>query len=70
MSVERVRRKSGTVWRVRWHENGQPRSRVMGSKRDAELFKADLTRCKGLGSSRRSTPATRPSPSSPASGIG
>jgi integrase len=49
MSVERVQRKSGTVWRVRWRENGQPRSRVMGSKRDAELFEADITRRKRLG---------------------
>jgi len=49
MSVERVHRKNGTVWRVRWRENGQPRSRVMGSKRDAELFEADITRRKRLG---------------------
>jgi integrase len=49
MSVERVQRKNGVVWRVRWRENGQPRSRVMGSKRDAELFEADITRRKRLG---------------------
>ena len=49
MSVERVQRKSGAVWRVRWRENGQPRSRVLGSKRDAELFEADITRRKRLG---------------------
>ena len=49
MSVERVQRKSGAVWRVRWRENGQPRSRVMGSKRDAELLEADITRRKRLG---------------------
>jgi integrase len=49
MSVERVQRKSGAVWRVRWRENGKPRSRVMGSKRDAELFEADITRRKRLG---------------------
>jgi integrase len=49
MSVERVQRKSGTVWRVRWRENGQPHSRVMGSKRDAELFEADITRRKRVG---------------------
>jgi hypothetical protein len=42
MSVERVQCKSGAVWRVRWRENGQPRPRVTGSKRDAELFEADL----------------------------
>ncbi len=49
MSVERVQRKNGTVWRVRWRENGQPHSRVMGSKRDAKLFEADITRRKRLG---------------------
>ena len=49
MSVERVQRKSGVVWRVRWRENGQPHSRVMGTKRDAELFEADITRRKRLG---------------------
>jgi integrase len=49
MSVERVHRKSGTVWRVRWRENGQPHSRVMGSRRDAELFEADIKRRKRLG---------------------
>jgi integrase len=49
MSVERVQRKSGIVWRVRWRENGQPHSRVLGSKRDAELFEADIKRRKRLG---------------------
>jgi hypothetical protein len=66
MSVERVQRKSGAVWRVRWRENGQPHSRVLGSKRDAELFEADIKRS-ASDSSRRSTPGARPSPSSPAS---
>ena len=49
MSIERVQRKSGAVWRVRWRENGQPRARVLGSKRDAELFEADIKRRKRLG---------------------
>ena len=49
MSVGGFERKSGVVWRVRWRENGQPRSRVLGSKRDAELFEADITRRKRLG---------------------
>ena len=41
MSVERVQRKSGPVWRVRWRdEQGRPRSRVLGRKRDAEAFDA------------------------------
>jgi integrase len=49
MSLERVRRKSGTVWRVRWRDNGQERSRVLGSKRDAELFESEIKRRKRLG---------------------
>ena len=49
MSVERVQRKNGAVWRVRWRENGQPHSRVLGSKRDADLFEADIKRRKRLG---------------------
>jgi len=49
MSVERIQRKSGAVWRVRWRENGQPHSRVMGSKRDAELFEGEIKRRKRLG---------------------
>ena len=49
MSVERVKRKSGVVWRVRWRDNGQPRSRVLGSKRDAEAFEAEIRRRKRMG---------------------
>ena len=49
MSVERIQRKRGAVWRVRWRENGQPHSRVMGSKRDAELFEGEIKRRKRLG---------------------
>ena len=44
MSVERVERKSGVVWRVRWREGRRNRSRVLGRKRDAELFDAELRR--------------------------
>jgi len=44
-----IERKSGVVWRVRWRENDQPHSRVLGSKRDAELFEADIKRRKRLG---------------------
>jgi hypothetical protein len=29
MSVERVQRKTGTVWRVRWRENGHPHQLAM-----------------------------------------
>jgi integrase len=49
MSIERVKRKSGVVWRVRWRDNGQPRSRVLGSKRDAEAFEAEIKRLKRMG---------------------
>jgi integrase len=50
MSVEKVVRKSGVVWRVRWRDDqGGAHSRVLGSKRDAELFDADVTRRKRMG---------------------
>ena len=50
MSIEKVRRKGGVLWRVRWRDDlGNPRSRVMGSKRDAELRDADITRRKRMG---------------------
>lgn len=47
MSVERVSRKGGAVWRVRWRDQlGRNRSRVLGRKRDAEAFDAEITRRK------------------------
>jgi integrase len=47
MSVERVNRKGGAVWRVRWRDQlGRNRSRVIGRKRDAEAFDAEITRRK------------------------
>jgi ribosomal protein L15E len=50
MSVERVMRKDGTVvWRVRWRQGGRNRSRVLGRKREAEAFDADITRRKRTG---------------------
>ena len=51
MSVERVKRKSGeTVWRVRWRDaRGRNRSRVLGRKRDAEAFDAEIKRRKRTG---------------------
>jgi len=50
MSVERVVRKDGTVvWRVRWRQGGRNRSKVLGRKRDAEAFDADITRRKRTG---------------------
>ena len=50
MSVERVERKDGTVvWRVRWRQGGRNRSKVLGRKRDAEAFDAELVRKKRTG---------------------
>jgi integrase len=50
MSVERVTRRSGVVWRVRWRDNsGRERSRVLGRKRDAVLFDAEIKRRKRAG---------------------
>jgi integrase len=50
MSVERVERKDGSVvWRVRWRQSGQNRSKVLGRKRDAEAFDAELRRRKRTG---------------------
>ncbi|MGK2937890.1 MAG: hypothetical protein ACSLFR_08825 [Solirubrobacteraceae bacterium] len=50
MSVERVARKDGTVvWRVRWRQGGRNRSKVLGRKRDAEAFDAELVRRKRTG---------------------
>lgn len=50
MSVERVERKGGVVWRVRWRdEQGQARSKVVGRKRDAEAFEAEVVRRKRTG---------------------
>ena len=48
MSVERVERKAGdVVWRVRWRdEQGRNRSKVLGRKRDAEAFDAEVRRMK------------------------
>jgi hypothetical protein len=50
MSVERVKRKGGAVWRVRWRDgSGRERSRVLGRKRDAEAFDAEVRRHKRAG---------------------
>jgi site-specific DNA-methyltransferase (adenine-specific) len=50
MSVERVERKDGTVvWRVHWRQGGRNRSKVLGRKRDAEAFDAELVRKKRTG---------------------
>jgi hypothetical protein len=50
VSVERIERKSGVVWAVRWRdERGRHRSRVIGRKRDAEAFEAEIKRRTRLG---------------------
>lgn len=50
MSVERVERKDGSVvWRVRWRQGDRNRSKVLGRKRDAEAFDAELVRRKRTG---------------------
>jgi integrase len=50
MSIEKVERRSGAVWRVRWRdEQGSERSRVIGRKRDAEAFDAEVRRQKRMG---------------------
>lgn len=50
MSVERVKRKRGVVWRVRWRDDsGKARSHICGSKSDAEVFDAEVTRRKRMG---------------------
>lgn len=51
MSVERMQRTSGeVVWRVRWRDHsGSNRSKVLGRKKDAELFEAEVRRRKRTG---------------------
>lgn len=50
MSVERVTRIGGdVVWRVRWREGARNRSRVLGRKRDAEAFDAEVRRRRRAG---------------------
>ncbi len=50
MSIERVERKDGgVVWRVRWRQAGRNRSKVLGRKRDAEAFDAELRRRRRTG---------------------
>jgi hypothetical protein len=50
MSIERVERKSGFVWRVRWRDAaGRAHSKVVGHKRDAEAFEAEIVRRKRTG---------------------
>lgn len=55
MSIEKLARATGTVWRVRWRDDqGRPHSKVLGLKRDAVALDQDLKRAKRLGTA---TPA-------------
>lgn len=50
MSVERVVRRDGSVvWPVRWRQGPRNRSKVLGLKRDAQAFDAELRRRKRTG---------------------
>jgi integrase len=50
VSVERVARKGGAVWRVRWRDElGRERSKVVGRKRDAEALQAEIVRRRRTG---------------------
>jgi hypothetical protein len=50
VSVEKVKRAGGEVWRVRWRDpQGRARSRVVGRKHDAIALDAELKRSKRLG---------------------
>jgi len=49
MSIERLERQGGVVWRVRWREGGHNRAKVLGRKRDAEAFDAEMRRRKRAG---------------------
>jgi hypothetical protein len=50
VSVERVVRSNGeVVWRVRWREGERNRSRVLGRKRDADAFDAEVRRRRRTG---------------------
>jgi hypothetical protein len=50
MSVERIERQDEVVWRVRWRDaRGRNRSRVLGRKKDAQAFDAEIKRRKRIG---------------------
>ena len=50
MSVEKVKRAGGEIWRVRWRDpQGRPHSQVVGRKGDAQALDAELKRAKRIG---------------------
>jgi hypothetical protein len=52
VSIEKVQRATGAVWRVRWRDpQGRPHSKVVGRKKDAEAMDTELKRAKRLGGS-------------------
>lgn len=44
MSIERIQRKRGVGWRVRWREGGRNRARILDRKTDALAFEAEIRR--------------------------
>ena len=46
MSIERVSRKHGVVWRVRWRDSDRNRARTFDRKADASAFEAEVRRRK------------------------
>src|SRR3954465_5002500 len=50
MSVEKVKRSSEVVYRVRWREGGRNRARTFSTHRDARDFDAELRRHRRAGS--------------------
>ena len=45
VSIEKVQRQGRAVWRVRWRDElNRERSKVLGTKRDAEAFDAEILR--------------------------
>ena len=52
MSIEKIQRANGVVWRVRWRDaQGRAHSRAVGRKGDAEALDAELRRAKRIGGS-------------------
>jgi integrase len=48
MSIEKVARESGVVWRVRWRQNGRNRAKTFSTHKDARSFDGDVHRRKRL----------------------
>ena len=48
MSVEKVARESGVVWRVRWRQDGRNRAKTFSTYKDARTFDGDVHRRKRL----------------------